>query len=51
MKKNAERLNQLKAKLYSRQYDEHHHRSLTHTGEVKRQVEQDLAALSRRVWR
>lgn len=45
---------QLKASMFAKTHTRHddlHHRGLSDKGKVKRQAEQDMAAISRRVWR
>jgi len=48
----SDRINNLKAKLFSRQYDQHHTRELNEKGKDKQQEYQDMKAVqSRQAWR
>ena len=47
----SEKINDLKARLFSRQYDQHHTRELNEKGKDKQREYQDINAIQRRAWR
>ena len=47
----SEKMNDLKARLFSRQYDQHHTREMTDKAKDKQREYQDINAVQRRTWR